>query len=124
MPRRDALIAGGRVIPVAHVRWADFTEIEQLRVRVHHDGTVSVAEDINAIEAAMLLKPSVLEGRRMRWHRHVWAFHNIVAHPFMQLLAFVGLHGAALAVHDRTVPRPLPAQSALRPAADAGTTTE
>jgi len=59
-----------------------------------------------AIEAVMALRPSALEGHRLKWPRHTWALHNLVGHPLMQLLAFVKLYKAAMWVHDVTVPKP------------------
>lgn len=106
MSQSDYLLAGDHVIALSAVTWADFSEIENLRVRLYHDGTSSMATNIQAIEAALYLKPSVLEGKRMRWHRHVWAFHNLVAHPLMQVLALFGLGKLGLTIHDKTVPRP------------------
>ena len=38
--------------------------------------------------------------------RGAWAVHNLVGHPLMQILAWLGERELALAVHDATVPRP------------------
>jgi hypothetical protein len=100
------ILAGNELIRADRVHWVDHSEIEKLRVVIHHEGGASVAENIQAIEALLILKPSALEGKHLRWKRHVWAFHNLVGHPLMQLLAFLGFHQLALRVHDKTVPRP------------------
>ena len=62
---------------------------------------------IPAIEIAMRYGPHVLEGNpEFKFARHAWAFHNLIAHPLMQILAFFGLTKLALRVHDATIPRP------------------
>jgi hypothetical protein len=106
MRERRFILAGDALIAEDTVHEVDLTAIEKLRIVIRHDGGTSVAEGIQAIEALMHLKPSAMEGRRLRWARHVWAFHNLVGHPVMQLLAFVGMRRWAIAVHDGTVPRP------------------
>ena len=34
-----------------------------------------------------------------------YAFHNIIAHPLMQILQFVGKHKLANKIHDSTLPK-------------------
>jgi hypothetical protein len=64
-------------------------------------------DGIEAIDFLVDNAPFMLEGRRMRWRRWDWAFHNLVAHPLMQVLAFCRLSKWAMAVHDCTIPRPM-----------------
>lgn len=64
------------------------------------------AEGNDAIEAVMALKPSTLEGRRLKWNKNAWVVHNLIGHPVMQLLAFLGLKRHAIWFHDVTTPRP------------------
>ena len=72
----------------------------------------------DAIDAVMALRPSALEGKRLRWARHAWALHNLVGHPLLQLLVWLGQTKLGMAVHDGTVPRPRPAcWSPIRPTA-------
>ena len=100
--------AGTRVVPLSSISSVDVEAIEQLVMRiVLLDGDVVVAEGIDALENAMLLKPSCLEGRRMRWAKRAWLTHNFVGHPLMQLLALCGLTKQAMWVHDHTVPKAL-----------------
>lgn len=84
----------------------DVSEMENLVLTVTTPDGEYTCAGIHAIDACMILCPSALEGKRMRWHRHVWSFHNLVGHPLMQVLAFAGHHELALWVHDVTVPRP------------------
>ena len=88
------------------VATADFSRIEELQATV----TLTTGEELSlsgshALEAAYVLCPSVVEGRRMRFARHAWALHNLVGHPVMQLLAFFKLYDWAMWVHEATVPR-------------------
>ena len=67
-----------------------------------------------ALDLVWRLSPRSLEGRRLRWARRAWAFHNLVAHPVMQLLAFVGLGAHGVRLHDATIPRPEGVHEGLR----------
>jgi len=98
--------AGDVLLNVSAVRRVELGEIDRLRAVIHHDGGIAVIEGIQVIDALMALKPSALEGRRLRWARHAWAVHNLVGHPLMQFFAFLKMHKFAMAVHDGTVPRP------------------
>jgi hypothetical protein len=97
---------GTYLLPVERVERADYSRIEELVLVVHHDGVESVIEGIDALEAAMVLNPACLEGRRLRWPRRAWMLHNLVGHPAMQMLALVGMPRLGLWAHDATVPRP------------------
>lgn len=101
---------GTYLLPVERVDRADYSRIEELVLIIEHDGVSSVIEGIDALEAAMVLNPACLEGRRLRWARHAWLLHNLVGHPLMQVLALLGLGRLGLWVHDVTVPRPLGAR--------------
>lgn len=60
-----------------------------------------------AIDLAMRLGPQVLEGNpEFKFAKRAWMFHNLVAHPVMQILALFGLHKLGLKIHDATIPRP------------------
>ena len=100
--------AGTTVFALDNIAVADFSDIEQLRVHVTlKTGEKVLVEDIDAMELGMLIKPSVLESRRLRWPRWTWVLHNVVGHPVLQLLALFKLYKWAFWVHDSTVPRPL-----------------
>ena len=103
---RQFLKTGSVLIPTEQVLRADYSDIEQLRLRVFTSEGEFEIEGIDALESAMLLNPACLEGKRLRWSRYVWAFHNLVGHPLMQILAFAKLYRWAFWVHDKTVPRP------------------
>ncbi len=101
------LTIGTVVIPVSAVQEIDISEVEQLTTRVLHGGRWTTVTGIPAIDVIYFLKPSALEGRRFRWIRNAWAFHNLVAHPLMQILALLKQYQLAMRIHDATVPRPL-----------------
>lgn len=61
-----------------------------------------------AIDLAMRFGPQVLEGNpEFKFAKRAWMFHNLVAHPVMQILALFGLYKLGLKIHDATIPRPL-----------------
>lgn len=102
-----SLKAGTQIIPYHALVRVDTARIEGLEADLHLvDGTVVTVSGIDAVELAMLLKPSVLEGRRLGWAKRAWWFHNWVGHPLMQLLALMGQPRWGMWVHDATVPRP------------------
>lgn len=99
--------AGTMVFALDNVASADFSKIEYLEATVVlKDGTQVMANDIDALELALRIKPSVLENRRLRWPKHMWLLHNMIGHPVMQVLALLRCYKAAFWVHDATVPRP------------------
>lgn len=100
--------AGDIVVPAASVLYFDFKEIEQLKVTLKlTDGSFVEVTGIEAVELAMQTKPSVLEGRRLKFAKHAWVIHNIIGHPVMQLLAFFKAYNLAFRVHEKTVPKPI-----------------
>jgi hypothetical protein len=110
---RRFLRAGGRVVAVDQIHALDCARLEALEVTVHHAAGVDVATGPDAIDAVMALRPSALEGRRLRFARHAWAVHNLVGHPLLQILAWIGAPRLGLWVHDATVPRPRGARAHL-----------
>lgn len=99
--------AGDDLIRIDLVESVNIEAIEQGRVIVTHSGgKESIALGFDAIEVVMALKPSALEGRRLRWQKNAWAFHNVVAHPLMQIMVWLGFKKQAIRLHDNTAPQP------------------
>ncbi len=74
---------------------------------VFHDLSTLMVWEQEAIDLAMRFGPHVLEGYpEFKFAKNAWAFHNLIAHPLMQILAFFGLTKLGLRVHDATIPRP------------------
>lgn len=108
MTKRDFIKAGDTIVPIAAVARVDISRIDrtgQVDITLK-DGQVLAAHDFDAFEAVMLLHPAALEGRRLRWAKNAWAFHNLVAHPLMQVMVWLGFKRAAIRLHDVTVPKP------------------
>lgn len=99
--------ASDRLVSVHVIDEVDISAIESGKVTLTTvSGNVYTAYGFDAIEAVMLLKPSALEGKRMRWQRNAWAFHNFIGHPVVQILAWLGLKKQAVRFHDWTTPKP------------------
>lgn len=94
------------MLSVDRISRVDYSRIETLVLVVVHDGQQTVIEGIDALEAAMLLNPACLEGKRLRWARRAWLVHNLVGHPVMQILTLLGMRQLGLHIHDATVPKP------------------
>lgn len=100
--------ADGQIIAVSEIARVDLKAIEDLVMTIHlKDGSVVIAQGIDALENAMLLKPSSLEGRRLRFAKRAWLIHNLIGHPLMQFLALIGFPKQGMWVHDATVPKVL-----------------
>lgn len=92
---------------VSDMACVDVSRVENLHVRVTmQDGRQHVLEGPTAVELVMLVCPSALEGRRLRWARNAWVIHNLIGHPGMQILSWLGLSKLGLQLHEAMVPRP------------------
>lgn len=97
-----------KLIAIDDISSVDYKDLEtEYKITViTKQGESAVATELNAIECLMQLRPSVLEGKRLRWAKRVWYIHNLVGHPLMQFLAMLGFYKQAFWVHDATVPKP------------------
>lgn len=103
---RDFGKAAGLVFRLDDISTADFSRIEHLEATVTmRNGHVFMARDIDALELAFAIKPTAVEGRRLRYARYAWMVHNLVGHPLMQVLALFKLYRCAFYIHDATAPR-------------------
>lgn len=100
---------GCTLIPVTDIRKVEYSRLASETVTVTLiDGTVTDVTGFQALELIWLLKPSALEGNNnIKWKKHMWAIHNLIAHPLMQLLAWCRLYKQAIQIHDDTVPKPI-----------------
>lgn len=107
MTHTASLKAQNDLIPINEVRRVDIARLEQGEVDIHtFEGITYTALGFDAIEAVWVMKPSALEGRRLKWKKGAWAFHNVVAHPLVQVLAWFGMTRRAVWLHDITTPKP------------------
>ena len=97
---------GSFLIPLADIVEVDTYFIEQGYITVKTKKTMMLISGLDAIEAVMLLKPSALEGKRLKWRRNAWAFHNFIGHPVVQILSWLGFKKEAIRFHDWTTPTP------------------
>lgn len=85
----------------------DDSKIEDWIIVVKHKHGEDTVSGFFAVELLWMLKPSALEGKRLRWKKNIWIIHNIIAHPLMQILAFFKCYKLAMWIHDSTVPKPI-----------------
>ena len=106
--RRFIKPSDDRALNLNHICSVNYSRLEKdLRVIViMTNGREWTCDGLDAIEITYQLCPAALEGLRLRWPRHKWAFHNLVAHPLLQLCAFCGQHKLGFWIHDATVPMP------------------
>lgn len=67
---------------------------------------IAVPSGQMAVDLIMRLCPYVIEGKRMKFIRNSWSLHNLIAHPVMQIFAWIKLTKLGLMIHDNTVPQP------------------
>lgn len=105
----DHIKVGERLVLLSDIKEIELSQLTTEVINVHLiDNTVEQATGFAALELIWLLKPSALEGNPgIRWKKHMWAFHNLFAHPVMQLLAWCRLYKQAIWLHDITVPKPI-----------------
>lgn len=102
-------IGSDRVVTECDVKDLDTSRLEAYFETsvVLKSGEVFHLEGQQALDVVMAIKPSAVEGKNMKFARHAWAFHNLVAHPVLQILAWCGRPDLGFKIHDATVPRPL-----------------
>jgi hypothetical protein len=103
---RTFVRAGHTLVRTDTIARVDCARLEQLAVTIHHAGGVDVATGLDALDVVSALRPSALEGKRLRFARHAWAVHNLIGHPLLQLCVWLGLRELGFAIHDATVPVP------------------
>lgn len=102
------LMSDKHVFKPEDIRVLDISCLQDLIVRGELvNGTPFEATELRCIELIMTVKPSAFEGLRFMWPKFGWAFHNIIAHPFMHILVWFRCYKAAFKLHESTVPRPL-----------------
>jgi len=96
------------VIHQDEINLIDTRRIEDLILVVHYgnNNEQAIVSGIHAIDLAMAVMPSLLEGRRLRWKKNKWIIHNLIGHPLMQILALLKKYDLAMTVHEFTVPKP------------------
>ena len=99
--------AGDHIIPIVWVEDINIETIEQGFITITtYKGVEYKSYGFDAIETIMAFKPSALEGRRLKWKKNAWFFHNMIAHPIVQILASLGFKRQAVKFHDWTTPTP------------------
>jgi hypothetical protein len=97
------------LVPISEIINVDISQIITETVLVLlKNGKIYTIVGHPALEIIWRLKPSALEGNRcIIWKKHMWAVHNIIAHPLMQIFAWFGAYDLAICIHDSTIPKPI-----------------
>lgn len=90
------------------ISYIDCSNIEDLEIIVFlKSGQSFPVHEIHAIELVMQVKPSLFEGKRLKWPKFVWCIHNLFSHPLTQIFALLKCYKIAFWIHDVTVPKPI-----------------
>lgn len=107
MENYDHLVVGDLSIPILHVDNIDFSKIGEGRVTVNMKTKSFEAIGFDAYRIAIERAPESLEGKRMRWVKNAWFWHNIVGHVGLQLCVWLGFKKLGMRIHDATQPKPI-----------------
>lgn len=79
------------------------------KIHWYNSGEWSTLIAQEAVDLVMRVGPHILEGNpSFKFAKNAWVFHNLIAHPLMQLCSFLGMTALGLRIHDATIPRPKP----------------
>jgi len=99
--------AGEKIIPIVWVKDIDISTIEEGHITIStYEGEIHKSYGFDAIETVMVFKPSALEGRRLKWKKNAWRFHNFIIHPLLEILSTLGFKRQAVRLHDWGTPTP------------------
>lgn len=99
------IIAGEHIIHPDEIVEMDLSMLAaEHRISITTNSGQYVSTGFHAVEAVLMIKPSALEGRNLRWVRGSWAFHNIAGHLGLQILVWLGFTKLGLRWHDYTCP--------------------
>lgn len=98
-----------KIVSIDDISSIDYSKLEnEYKITIiTKQGEEGIATELNAIECLMQIKPSALEGKRLKWAKRAWYIHNLIGHPLMQILAMFGFYKKAFWIHDITVPKPI-----------------
>ena len=95
------------LIPNYCITKVDLSNLGDQMVTISTVGGDYVCSGFRAIEAVYALKPDALEGNpHIKWQKHAWAYHNVVVHPIMQIMVWLGWKKRAIAFHNKQAPKP------------------
>lgn len=100
----DYLKVGNELLPRERIKRVNISQIEQNIVTVYTDDGTFEALGFDAVELVLALKPSALEGRRIKWRSGAWNFHNFM-HALMPIMIWFGYKKQAIRLHDWSTPR-------------------
>lgn len=98
-----------QIIKTSDIKQIDLSNLISETINVIlEDGTKHIVNGFDALEIIYLVHPSSLEGNnKIKFNKHMWAIHNLIAHPVMQLLAWCKQYKRAIWIHDITIPKPI-----------------
>ncbi len=91
------------------IKTVDLSTIQDQRVTITtFDDEEHVLTGFRAIEAVFMIKPGAFEGNPyLKWKKNAWAYHNLIVHPIMQIMVWLGMKKNAILFHDRQSPKPI-----------------
>ena len=100
---------GNILLPISHITSIHLDDLEKtgsIIVEIDY-GRIIKLTIVDSYDLLMQIKPSALEGKRLKWLRNKWLIHNLIGHPLMQLLAFFGFGKLGIKIHEATIPTPV-----------------
>lgn len=97
---------GNVILDTAQINCIDLDTSAGVKLAIHLPGEIINMAGHQAIDLLMRICPSALEGAQLKYAKNAWAFHNLVAHPLLQLCSWFGFHKLGFMIHDHTAPEP------------------
>ena len=100
---------GNILLPVSHIASINLDDLEKTGcaiITLVNEKALCLSI-VDSYDLIMQIKPSALEGKRLKWLKNKWLIHNMVGHPAMQLLAFFGFGRLGIKIHEATIPTPV-----------------
>lgn len=96
-----------KIINAETIDWIDYEPLIREGYIKVFAGFTEIVKGNEAFDLVMRLCPEAIEGARAKHAWQAWAIHNLIGHPLMQILSWIGLTKLGLKIHDATVPMPL-----------------
>lgn len=88
---------------ITYVDCANYFETDTIIVWFVSGGKREVS-GLDALNVIMKVCPSWYEGHRGKYARWSFAIHNLIAHPVLQILHWMGLSKLGVRLHDWLIP--------------------
>lgn len=95
-----------KIYPVSAIKRIEIADTQEFGIYISCDNNICQLRGQPAIDMVMRLCPQYFEGKRFKFIKRQWTFHNLLSHPILQILSWFKLHKLGFKIHDSSIPRP------------------